>query len=362
MFHLRATPRHGFAIAGASLMLAVGALGAASPARAERWFGSVSASCDSFGECFATPDSPDRPADSALLHLLRSGKANAPLEFHVTVNKPVEGGVAIRLETEQGVIALAAGSDVLTRRETYNGRDYLMGYFIADARATELLAMLRRATSARIVIAVAGEPQTITVNLNGLDEALRYFDEHQGRTGAQDALIEKGPRKPADAAAPRPLPAKDAWPREIAAIFAREKCEDEIATFDSLKEGFVAAPAPGRELWQIPCAGGNYNILFTLVEVRNGDMKSARALRFPTRLHKRSDSVLVNPSWWDARKELWAFEHGRAFGDCGTVTRYRWTPAGFSLLDQRRKDDCDGKSADPWTKWPVAKSRRAGKR
>jgi len=72
--------------------------------------------------------------------------------------------------------------------------------------------------------------------------------------------------------------------------------------------------------------------------------------------------VLVNPVWWDARNEIWAFHRNRSFGDCGTVARYRWAARGFVLIDERRKEDCDDKFVDPWTRWPVTRPGRGPRR
>jgi hypothetical protein len=334
----------------------------ASPACADRWFGSIAVTCDSFAECGLWPDMPEPPGDPASLYLVRSGTANAPLEMIVRVNKPVDGGVPIRLILGETTFALQPGTDVLTRRETHDGKEYLTGYWIAPTRVDALLAAMRRATRGTLRLAVAGAPQEREIRLDGMDGALRFVDERQGRAGAQDGLIDKGARDPSDAAAPKALPTRRAWPKAIAGIFSHEKCEDRLATFDELKAGFVATPAPGRELWQIPCAGGNYNILFILIDVRNGDAKTARVLTFPTRLRKRPSSVLANPVWWDARKEIWAFHRNRSFGDCGTVARYRWTARGLALADERRKDHCDRRFEDPWTKWPIVRSARGLRR
>jgi len=337
--------------------LLLGALMLASPACADHWFGAVNAACDSFAACSATPNMPDQPADSASLYLRRAGTANAPVEIYIHVNKPVAAGVPIRFAFGQTAIELPAG-DVQTRREG----DRATGYWIAESRVAELLAAMRKVDVARLTIPVGGQPQDLAVTLEGLDDALRFFDQRQGRTGAQDALIEAGARLAADAAAPKPLPARDAWPKQIERIFKRERCEDRLATFDDLTTGFIAAPARGRALWQIPCAGSNYNIHFLLIEIRDGDPKTARRLSFPTRSRARADSVVTNPVWWDARKELSAFERGRAHGDCGTVARYAWSARGFVLIDERAKDDCDGRFDDPWTKWPAVKSGRGRKR
>ena len=337
-------------------------LGLASPAHADRWFGSVAVTCDSFAECGLWPDMPEPPADPALLFLLRTGTANAPLQVVVRVNKPVEGGVPIRLTLGEATFELQPGTDVLTRRESFNGVEHLTGYSIAPNRVDALLAAMRQANRGRLRLAVAGAPQEREIRLDGMDEALRYVDERQGRNGAQDALIDKGAREPADAAAPKALTARDTWPKPIARIFKREKCEERLATFDELSTGFVAMPAPGRELWKIPCAGGDYNILFILIDVRNGNAKTARVLTFPTQLRKRPSNVLVNPVWWDARNEIWAFHRNRSFGDCGTVARYRWAARGFVLIDERRKEDCDDKFVDPWTRWPVTRPGRGPRR
>src|SRR5690348_8714343 len=169
----------------------------ASPAWAEHRFGSISAGCDSFAACSATPNMPDKPADSASIYLRRAGTANAPVEIFIHVNKPVAAGVPIRLAFGQTAIELSA-ADVRTRRETTGDR--ITGYWVAESRAAELLTALRKVDVARLTMPVGGEPQDLPVTLDGLDDALRFFDERQGRNGAQDALIETGTRPAAGAA------------------------------------------------------------------------------------------------------------------------------------------------------------------
>jgi hypothetical protein len=334
---------------------------APAPAHADRWFGSVYLGCGSFGDCLVSPEMPDPPGDSASLQLQRSGKANAPVEIFMHVNKPIEGGAPVRLEFGETAFDLAPG-DVVTRREKTPSGERLRGYWVAEARVSEVLAAMRRVDIGHLKIMIGGDNQDRLILLDGLDNALRNLDERQGRAGAQDALIDKGARVSADTAAPKPLPARAAWPKEIERIFKREKCDDRLATFDELADGSIAAMDGGHELWQIACAGGNYNTHSIMVDVRNGDMKTARTIDFPTRMRKRPDGVVTNASWWYARKELWAFERYHSHGDCGLVARYLWTARGFTLENQRRKEDCDSKFDDPWTSWRAVKSGRGSKR
>ena len=103
-------------------------LGLASPARADRWFGSVAVTCDSFAECGLWPDMPEPPADPALLFLLRTGSANAPLQMIVRVNKPVEGGVPIRLTLGEATFELQPASPSSAPRPRRDrGRDLIDG-------------------------------------------------------------------------------------------------------------------------------------------------------------------------------------------------------------------------------------------
>jgi hypothetical protein len=141
-------------------------------------------------------------------------------------------------------------------------------------------------------------------------------------------------------------------------IYKREKCGQMPFPFNPVRVGFIAAPAPGHELWGLACNGGNYNTDYILIGVRNGDMKTARVMHFPTQSRKRPFGGVTNAMWWDARKQVWGFHRGRSFGDCGEVTQYLWTESGFKLLNERRKEDCDGKSDDPWTQWPEVKAKR----
>ena len=333
------------------------------PARADRWFGSITASCDSFGLCGLFPAMPEPPGDSASLQIDRAGTANALLEIRVYVNRPVEGGTPIRLELGTQTFDLQPGTDVLTRRVTHEGKERTVGYWIAAPRVGEVLAAMRKTDSGHLKITITDfygktHDQDRLILLDGLDAALRYLDERQGRAGAQDALIDQGPRPAADTPAPQPLPPRTEWPKPIARIFAQEKCEDMLPTFGELAAGAIATLSGDREVWQIACAGGNYNIHFIFIAMRNGDPRTARALTFPTRRGSGRAGVLTNPVWWYARKELWAFERHHSQGDCGEVARYRWTGRDFALIDQRRKEDCDSHFTDPWTTWPVTKPKR----
>jgi hypothetical protein len=335
---------------------------AAGPAAADRRFGSIFVGCDSFGDCLVSPQMPDPPGDPASFQFSRSGKANAQVEVTIHVNKPVEGGVPIRLELDGAVFTLQPGTDVLTRRRTDDGVERVVGYDVAPARSGELLAAMRKAERGRLMLDVAGKPQERVIRLDGLDAALRWLDERQGRVGAQDALIDKGAREAADTPAPRRAPDRAQWPAEIVRIFKREKCAERIFSFAELAQGFIATPAPRREIWGIGCDGSNYNVVFILIDVRNGDMRTARAVKLPVRSRKLSVGAAINPMWWDARKELWAFHRGHSHGICGTVAQYQWTDTGFKLANERYREDCEFVYDDPWTKWPEVKAPRGKKK
>src|SRR5436190_7554516 len=132
---------------------------ASSPAAADRRFGSIFVGCDSFGDCHVSPEMPDPPGDPASLQFSRSAKANAPVEINIHVNKPVEGGIPIRLEFGDAAFTLQPGTDVLTRRRTDDGVERVVGYDVAPARAGELLAAMRKAERGRLMLEVAGKPQ-----------------------------------------------------------------------------------------------------------------------------------------------------------------------------------------------------------
>ena len=329
----------------------------------ERWFQSTSVACDSFSNCAATLDFLGTIPDSLGIHARRSGEANAALDIQIRVNAPVEGGVPTSFEADGTVLDLAPGSGVVTRRETEAGKERVIGYFLAPGQAATVVELLRRSSSFRVTTLVEGRQKTLALSSAGLTEALRYMDERQGRAGAQDALVDKGSRDAADAAKPGALPERSAWPKEIEKVFKGERCEDTWLG-DLLPEGFVAAPAPGRELWQIPCRAGNYEHDNILIEWRKGGAKAAQLLTFPTRTKIRdmprsrsgAGRMARNSVWQEARRELWTFAHFHAHGDCGVAAHYRWTERGFLLLDERRKDDCDSKFVDPFTQWPKTRA------
>jgi hypothetical protein len=85
--------------------------------------------------------------------------------MNIRVNKPVEGGVPIRLTLGDTVLELQSGSDVLTRRETFDGTERVTGYWIAQPRLDALIEAMRRASHGRLALAVAGAPQEREIRL-----------------------------------------------------------------------------------------------------------------------------------------------------------------------------------------------------
>jgi hypothetical protein len=178
--------------------------------------------------------------------LLRTGTANAPLQVVVRVNKPVEGGVPIRLTLGEATFELQPGTDVLTRRESFTW-----------GRAPDRLSRSHRTASTRC--SPRCDRQTVDGSGSRSRERrrsarsgstawtrpLRYVDEppgtqwRAGRADRQGRARAGRCRRPEGADGRRHL-AESRSP----ASFKREKCEERLASFDELSTGFVAMPAP----------------------------------------------------------------------------------------------------------------------
>lgn len=127
--------------------------------------------------------------------------------------------------------------------------------------------------------------------------------------------------------------------------------------------GGFALKMPGEEVAEIyivPCgAPGAYNLVQTAL-VHAPERGSARVVYFPTMGNNGPtvSSTIFNGTWNEDTQQLTAFYKGRGLGDCGVFSAWKWNGSGifgnFELVEERRKDDCDGNFDDEWPKvWPV---------
>ncbi|MCF6322541.1 MAG: DUF1176 domain-containing protein, partial [Rhizobiaceae bacterium] len=114
-------------------------------------------------------------------------------------------------------------------------------------------------------------------------------------------------------------------------------------------------------LFLLPCNfPGAYNVPYVAIAYSKTD-DGARALAFPV-IGNRGPTNMINAynvEWDDKRSQLSAFFKGRGIGDCGSKQVWQWGydnnesyNSEFELLEERRKDDCDGKTGEFPLLWP----------
>ncbi len=105
----------------------------------------------------------------------------------------------------------------------------------------------------------------------------------------------------------------------------------------------------GRAICALPCFMGAYNIVTHayLVDTDNGTL--IRQLSFPMQENGKLIRMeeIVSPSFDAMTRIVMSFNRGRGLGDCGVQYRWQWDGLRFQLVEQRKKDQCDGKPG-PW--------------
>ena len=107
-----------------------------------------------------------------------------------------------------------------------------------------------------------------------------------------------------------------------------------------------------KTLYVIVCEVFAYNATFALYVASKGDAANAERLSFaePSKeLGWSGTTTLYNVTFDAAARTLKALYKGRGVGDCGTAGVWRWTAAGFKLIEYRAKPGCNGKAGV----WPV---------
>lgn len=271
-----------------------------------------------------------------------------------------------------------------TLRLRIDGRDYAVRAGPQDAANAAAGAQRARtiinALPASRTLALASGQQTADLPASGASAALLWIDERQGRLGTTTALIRRGDRPASTVPGAPVLPRATPAPAVSQAGFegAANPMEDEPkaltvpAAIEGLKE-VKACRADNNEylnkavlagrldgstvLWGIPCGSGAYNATYVLYLARP-DGTGVRPAALPERTPRTEGDIggegpwLVNPVYNPARQTLTVFPRGRGLGDCGTITTWTWTTAGFVLSEERSMGDCWGMNSDLWpTLW-----------
>ncbi|MBS6907487.1 MAG: DUF1176 domain-containing protein [Klebsiella sp.] len=184
-----------------------------------------------------------------------------------------------------------------------------------------------------------------SISLQGLKAALLFIDNRQKRVGSETAWVGKGEEPPLSVP---PAPAL----RSVARI---DVAESPLSPFR--REVRVAALTDDRVLLMTSCEAGAYNTIWLAWLVSRQRPYIAHPVRLTLPFQPPGDGPrdveLVNARYDDRRQELVTLDKGRAPGDCGTQTRWRYDGQRFSLVRYARQPQCDNwQGPDAWpTLW-----------
>jgi invasion protein IalB len=208
-----------------------------------------------------------------------------------------------------------------------------------------LLDAMKAGTTMEVVYQGALGRFSLPVKLSGVKGSLVYIDEAQDRLQRTDALDAKGDKSPPNQTVAADIRTVDDLPDAIRRDFADESgaCSELDSDIGSY-QGFDITVDDNR--WIVaPCGiGGAYNQPYALYV--GYDVITER-ISFPSiRDGKPSvSSTAYNVDFDLKAKTFTAFFRGRGIGDCGLWSKWKLAEGGsptLVLLEERRKDDCDG--------------------
>lgn len=215
----------------------------------------------------------------------------------------------------------------------------------------QLLAVARKEEKATLT--VPGAPEKVVFSLSGLAAALLAIDEHQGRIGTATALIRSGPKPASAVPGPRTPPrvagtptkafgeGDEALAKALAQHLGKRVTGDCDRQDSSPGAGEVHRLSKTLSLVGLWCNSGAYNFSSRFWLVSGRDVKSARAVVFPT-ADGKGESELVNAEYVAEEGVLSYFGRGRGPGDCGHHGAYAWTGRGFALMRASQMLTCNG--------------------
>ncbi len=205
------------------------------------------------------------------------------------------------------------------------------------------------------------------LGLKGLVPALRFIDEHQGRTGTPTALVARGMTPVSQVPAP-PVPptvqpagitaAVAASPTLSRALLdmAKPACDPEVV--EAHGDAAAWTLGPDRQLVAVPCAEGAYNAsvaLFT-TDGKGGQPRPAMLEQPLKQGDAEADNVVVNYDFDVKTLTLTSLDKGRGLGDCGASRTWVWTGEIFALLRAAELETCPGALPEDWP--PVFQAHR----
>ena len=335
------------------LLLAILVTGPAwgSEQRFEAWTAAC-ADAKSGPNCRAVTEAPASGAQSVRLTVSREPAKDAPPRLALTLigalRAPPRPRLALAIDGGPPV-RIASGSDLSTAPGEAPGATDLR---LSESATRRLLPFLRRGKALSATVSgEGGDPVSVELSLAGFGPAAAEMDSRQGRAERPDALsaLIGGTSAAALSGRLRDVP-RDAVPAPLKQAVAERDCPvwdtaEENPSFLA-EESFAADLGGERTLWAIVCASGAYNVEYALFT----EDPSRAANRFdPLLFASFVESIgwtgvdtLSNVAYDPDKKQLTAFEKGRAAGDCGTVGTWEWVGAAFRMIEYRAKEECDG--------------------
>ncbi len=333
----------------ASILLPGSALGA------ETSFEAWTAACadaKSGPACHARTEAPASGAQSVRLTVSREPGKDAPprlsLTFVGALRTPPRPRLALAIDGGPPV-RLASGSDLSIGPGADPGAIELR---LSESATRRLLPFLRRGkTLSASVSGEGGDQIAVELSLAGFGPAAAEMDNRQGRAERQDALtaLIGGSSPAALSGRLRDVP-RDATPAPLKQAMADRDCPVWDTTEGNpsflAEESFAADLGGGRTLWSIVCTSGAYNVESVLfVEDPSRAANRFEPLLFASFVESigwTGVDTLSNVAYDPDKRQLTAFDKGRAAGDCGTVGTWEWVGAAFRMIEYRAKEECDG--------------------
>ena len=200
----------------------------------------------------------------------------------------------------------------------------------------------------------------------GLNAALRFVDERQGRVGTASALVARGaapfvPQTPVPVPLVQPagiVASAVASPTPSRALLdmAKPACDPEVVEAHS--ETAAWSLGSDRRLVAVPCVESPDNVsvaLFT-TDAKGEQPRPAMLEEPPRQGDAEAENVVVNYEFDPKTLTLTSLDKGRGLGDCGASRTWVWTGEIFALLTAAALDACPGALPEDWP--PVFEARR----
>jgi hypothetical protein len=292
-------------------------------------FGDWAVACDNANRCsLTTLDPADGPAPTEVFTVLREAGQPGGWKLWLTAR------------TDEDPFAVEIGGVQIGGpfRATPDGAT------IEGATARAIGAALAGARSIAVVDGTGRELAKISTD--GLDDALRYMDGIQRRTGTVTAAIARGARPPGAVPAAPDLPIvpvvrPNGHPAvltsaKIKALQRRARCHVTRGT----AKARVYSLDRTRNVALVPCRVTGDNPTLAVFMINKGVASPARLDATPgldgwTRVPR-----ITNGSY--SSGSLYSYARKRSDGDCGISQHYIWDGKSFRLIEQAQMDVCRG--------------------